>query len=235
MRRLLLMAAVGALPAAAMAAPVMEGFASAAAKGDVVQLRGIGWGQKGRFNLPSLGASGTFRRSAERVGVGMVDYVGGVDFTFERKGGAIAGRCRYHQGTSEWRDRIARNVRVETSVLEAPFSYRCEFLQEGRAIGSLTLDRAPGRPVDLRTLRAGEVEVSGARLTLRSVHTFAGSKLPTETPLGYTIIGSQGTVGAAYLNGGSRRLVLPKTGAEREAALLASLALALLWDPGDGD
>lgn len=218
------------------AAPAMSGMAAVATRGgETVELRGVGWSQKGRFELPTLGARGSFSRSAEKSGRGEVDYAGTVNFTVGPDGGAATtGQCRYFQGTSEFRDRPSRDLRVDTTVLTFPFTYSCRFLREGREIGSLTLTRAPGATIDLRTLRRGEVEVGEARLDLRSVHTFEGSQMPAETPLGYLMATKQGDVGAAYFNGGTRRFVLPKQGEAREAALLASLALALLWDPGDG-
>lgn len=234
---LILAAAALASPTVAHSSPVMTGMAAVAPNGQSVNLRGVGWGQKGRFELPELGTKGVFRRTAGSSGRGEVDYTGTVDFTLEgsREQPAITGQCRYHQGTSDFRDRIVPGVRVETTVLDLPFTYICRFLRDGQEIGTLMLDRAPGAVIDLRTLRRGEVQVGGARLDLRSVHTFEGSKMPAEMPLGYLMATKDGDVGAAYLNGGTRRLILPTAGDQREAALLASLALALLWDPGDGD
>ena len=233
---LISIAAALAMVTSAQATPVMGGFAAVAARGEAVELRGIGWGQTGRFELPALGSKGTFRRTAGSSGRGAVEYTGTVDFTLNTAmgRGATTGQCRYYQGTSEFRDRIGRGVRVETTVLDLPFTYSCRFLRDGLEIGTLTLDRAPGAMIDIRTLRLGKVQVAGARLDLRSVHTFEGSKMPTEMQLGYLMATKDGDIGAAYLNGGTRRLVLPGAGNEREAALLASLALALLWDPGDG-
>lgn len=229
--------AVAMLAAAgAKAAPVMSGFAAVVERGgETVDLRGVGWGQTGRFDAPALGMRGTFKRSAETSGRGEVDYTGSLDFTLSADGSkATEGRCRYFQGTSEFRDRPSRDLRIDTSVLALPFRYHCSFLRGGREIGALTLQRAPGATIDLRTLRRGEITLGDARLDLRSVHTFEGSRMPAEMPLGYLMASADGDIGAAYINGGARRLVLPKSGEEREAALLASLALALLWDPGDG-
>lgn len=234
--RLILAAAALAIATVAHSSPTMTGMAAVAPKGQSVNLQGVGWGQKGRFELPELGAKGVFRRSADSSGRREVDYAGTVDFTLDRgEHSAVTGHCRYRQGTSEFRDRIGRDVRVETTMLDLPFNYTCRFLREGQEIGKLMLDRASGAAIDLRTLRRGEVQVGSARLDLRSVHTFEGSKMPAEMPLGYLMAARDGDVGAAYLNGGTRRLVLPAAGDQREAALLASLALALLWDPGDGD
>lgn len=234
---LILGAATLAIATVAHSSPIMSGMAAVAPNGQSVNLRGVGSGQKGRFELPELGAKGVFRRTAGSSGQGEVDYTGTVDFMLDGTGehSATVGQCRYHQGTSEFRDRIAPGVRVETTVLDHPFTYTCRFLRDGEEIGTLMLDRAPGAVIDLRTLRRGEVRVGDARLDLRSVHTFEGSKMPTEMPLGYLMATKDGDVGAAYLNGGTRRLILPSSGDHRDAALLASLALALLWDPGDGD
>jgi len=233
--KVVVFAAALTMAAGAHAAPRMAGMA--AVQGDAVDLRGIGWGQSGRFELAALDAQGSYRRSAIKSGRGEVDYTGTVDFTLDRAGAneSVAGRCQYHQGTSESRDRIGRSVRLETTVLDLPFTYACQFSRGGREIGTLTLDRAPGTWIDIRTLRRGEVRMGATRLDLRSAHNFEGSKMPAEMPLGYLMASGDGDVGAAYLNGGTRRLILPKAGEQREAALLASLALALLWDPGDGD
>lgn len=233
--KLVLLAAALTMTAGGNAAPRMAGMA--AVQGDAVDLRGIGWGQSGRFELAALDAQGSYRRSASKVGRGEVDYTGMVDFTLDRAGEdePVEGRCQYHQGTSESRDRIGRSVRLETTVLDLPFTYACQFSRGGREIGTLALDRAPGAWIDVRTPRRGEVRLGATRLDLRSAHNFEGSKMPAEMPLGYLMATVDGDVGAAYLNGETRRLILPKVGEQREAALLASLALALLWDPGDGD
>lgn len=233
--KFVLFAATLIMATEAHAAPRMAGMA--AVQGDAVDLRGTGWGQSGKFELAALDAQGSYRRSASKSGRGEVDYTGAVDFSLIRAGETVPvlGRCEYHQGTSESRSRIGRTVRLETTVLDLPFTYACQFIRGGREIGTLTLDRAQGAWVDIRTLRRGEVRLGGTRLDLRSEHKFEGSKMPAEMPLGYLMANGDGDVGAAYLNGGTRRLMLPKTGEQREAALLASLALALLWDPGDGE
>ncbi len=59
----------------------------------------------------------------------------------------------------------------------------------------------------------------------------------TETPIGYWIDDAQGLpVAAVDTNGLTRvRLALPRDAAQRDAALMAGVAIATFWDPGDTD
>lgn len=240
---LALAAAALAMSAPAHAGPQMSGFAEIAARGDEEQLRGIGWGQSGRFTLTGSGAKGTFRRTADTVSsVELKSYEGTVDFAVSGPGldGELTGSCGYGQQAIEAGARVGRRARVDVAAITAPFAYSCRFFRDRQPLGELELRREQGGTVDIRAMRRGWIEIEGAILDLRSVHTFAGSRMPTEMPLGYTMARVEddrptADIGAAYLNGDTRRLVLPRDPKEREAALLASLALALLWDPGDGE
>jgi hypothetical protein len=241
--KIALAAAVFTLSTSALARPQMTGFAQVAATGDEEQLRGVGWGRSGRFTLAVSGATGTFRRNAETTSIfNRKSYEGTVDFTVSGPGidGELSGSCGYGQRTIEAGVRTGRRSRLGVEAITDPFAYSCLFSRDGQPVGQLELMREQGRPVDIRTMRRGFVETDHTALDLRSVHTFAGSRMPAEMPLGYLMARAEdkrpaADVGAAYLNGNARRLVLPRDPKEREAVLLASLALAFLWDPGDGD
>ena len=79
------------------------------------------------------------------------------------------------------------------------------------------------------------MRLGDTRIGLASVHRLGAGSLPTASPVGYTLAADDGIVGAVDLNGGRKRLALPRDPQLREAALLGSMALALFRDPGDGD
>ncbi len=218
-------------------------MAAIQATGDAEELRGIGWGQTGNFTLASSGARGNFRRGAETYERDELKAQSGtVDFSVAGPGihGKLSGSCGFEQETVGASAKVKRGVWIDASVLAAPYVYTCLFFRDAEPIGELSLERVPGRTMDIRTLRSGTVRTGGVPLALQSVHTFEGSRMPAEMPLGYTMARAADDragpeLAAAYLNGNTRYLVLPRQPAEREAALLASLALALVWDPGDGE
>jgi hypothetical protein len=230
-----LAAALIAVPA--QAAPPMAGFERIAATTDRVEITGVGWGRSGQFKLVGLEAAGRFDRSAEEAGgLGYKQQRGHVRFSLAGSGvaGALAADCGYLQESVSGSGAVG-SVETSTTVVVRPMNFRCDFTRDGQAVGGLTLRMVPGRMVDIRTLRAGTLRYGGEVLALRSVHTFEGSSLPAAMPLGYTMTRTNAEIAAAYLNGNTRILALPKDGPAREAALMAGIALALMWDPGDGD
>jgi hypothetical protein len=216
----------------------MTGLDRIAETTDRVDIKGVGWGQRGKFTLSGIDAAGQFDRSADEAGAdGYKWQRGHVRFALAGGGidGALTGTCRYAQDSVSDTMPVTRSVETTTTLTVRPFSFICDFSRDGQAAGILTLRMVPGRTVDIRTLRAGTLRYGGEVLALRSVHTFEGSKMPTAMPLGYTMTRANADIAAAYFNGNTRTLALPKAGPAREAALMAGIALALMWDPGDGD
>ncbi|WP_423142563.1 hypothetical protein ACOYW6_04215 [Parablastomonas sp. CN1-191] len=240
MNRAVLYAAglLAAFPSAGHAAPRMAGFDRIAETTDRVDIKGVGWGQRGRFTLSGIDAAGQFDRTADENSVdGYKRQRGHVRFSMAGAGlsGALTGSCGYGQDSLSETAPVSRSIETTTTVTVRPFNLVCDFTRDGQPAGVLTLRMVPGRTVDIRTLRAGTLRYGGEVLALRSVHTFEGSKMPTAMPLGYMMTRANAEIAAAYFNGGTRTLALPKAGPAREAALMAGVALTLMWDPGDGD
>ncbi len=77
--------------------------------------------------------------------------------------------------------------------------------------------------------------LGGVTVTMRSVHELVGTPLTVQVPIGYVIEHGGQAIAAVELNGTEPQLRLPGGGGDqRRAALLAALALALLWDPAAG-
>ena len=63
--------------------------------------------------------------------------------------------------------------------------------------------------------------------------TVLGGGLPTGMPLGYAFDVGGRQIGAVDLNGTNKTIYAPsRPGPERDAVLMASLALSVFWDPG---
>lgn len=65
-----------------------------------------------------------------------------------------------------------------------------------------------------------------------------GARVPTELPVGYRVADADTdeVIGAVDLTDFSRRVIaLPTSNSARPVSLVASIALAVFWDPGDTD
>jgi hypothetical protein len=113
-----------------------------------------------------------------------------------------------------------------------PFAYECEFDGVTNAILSLQEIKQRSDWIAARSRRVGEFRIADRTLELRSVHELVGSALTVDAPIGYVFERNGVAVGAIELNGLSPRLWLPvQDAALRRQALLAAVALAVLWDP----
>jgi hypothetical protein len=115
-----------------------------------------------------------------------------------------------------------------------PMAYRCEFggtAQPGRL--ELRESRSTGRVASMRRERSGEIVLGEIRWQLLSVRDIAGSALPVAVPIGYLIERDGRSIAAVELNGTEPVVLIAagSSGADRQAAVLAALSLALLWDP----
>lgn len=222
----------------------MDGFDAITAAGDRVDMTGIpGW-QDGDFRLG--GAQGHVRRRAVgatrewsgdpwgEVTLAVVKRTGtlGFDLSGSETGGRIEGRCRY--GRVEGRQQSGA---LSIGEPLRPLRLACAYRVDGRDAGSMDLTGIlPSRPT-LAEPRLGTVEVDGTMLMIDSNHAMTGGSQPLESPIGYVLSDRSGrVVGAIETNGtGTRRLVLPRSPAERRAAIAAMVTLGLFWDPGDTD
>lgn len=239
MRFVKFVAATGIL---AMAAPAfsgerMRGFEEVAARSERVDVTGLSGWYKGKFKLGEAGAGGTYRIVSQRDrGYGETARFGETRFTLSGPGidREYSGQCGFEMITAEDRLRTGR-WKLTISETLVPLTYRCSFARDGVEIGMLDLAEVASPGLSVKQQRAGAVIVGNRQLTLRSVHHFERGKLPGAAPLGYIVEEDGRGVAAADLNGGRKRLALPRDPQSREAALLAGMALALFWDPGDGD
>ena len=183
------------------------------------------FGETGRFELGR--SSGTFSRrsygvqradplskSRQTRAFGHVAFnVSGSDFR-----GAVSGHCRHLEGD------------VGTSrlqVTDLPFRYRCRFSRAGQPLDAeLLLDAAPlPTGLLLAESRAGEMRMNGRVFHLQAIHHSPAFAVRSGDPLGYRI----GNIGAVDVNASPRTIFAPVEGPDREAVLLAGVALSLLW------
>ena len=81
--------------------------------------------------------------------------------------------------------------------------------------------------------RAGELRLGQLTVAIRPIHQAQGGGLPTDMPLGYAFDVGGRQIGAVDLNGTNKTIYAPRQpGSERDAVLMASLALSVFWDPG---
>lgn len=199
-----------------------------AASTERLELTGMGAGRNGDFQLGQ--SIGTFTRSADRLGIFdplLVKHRGGGAFRLrELPGGSeLAGRCSY-------RENVVNAGPV--SVTRNRLAYYCDFARDGHPINA-TLVVVDPRP-QLGTLhgrdeRTGTLVYQGQVINLRSIHRFVGGGLPTPAALGYSFSVDGREIGAVDLNGLNKSLFVPRSGAQREAVIMGSVALATFWDP----
>lgn len=193
-----------------------------------LDLSGMGIGERGSFRLGS--SSGTFTRSADRLGIFdplLVRHKGAGSFRLQASQVApdLAGRCSYREGI----------VNVgPLSVTPDRLVFHCDFAREGRPIeASLVIadPKSTWGAAHGRDERIGTLVYEGRQFAVRSIHRDASGGLPTPHALGYSFSAEGREIGAVDLNGPNKTLHVPRTGPEREAVIAASVALSTFWDP----
>lgn len=180
----------------------------------------IGWGPEGigsNFDLVRDGYAARFGRMAFEISRADV-------------GGLAEARCAY----SREEERVAVGQVTLARPLE-PLRVTCRYRINGREAGILNLLAHPDSHTSYADGRKGEITIFGTSLALQTRHEIAEANVGIADASGYVMLGSDGQpVGALELTGGtSRRAVLPSNEAQRKAAVLAAVTLALFWDPGD--
>ncbi|KQN26707.1 hypothetical protein ASE86_11640 [Sphingomonas sp. Leaf33] len=230
------------LPTAATAGgPAMTGFQAFAARGDVIEVRkplfrdgtlrvgaAVGWVKRRAEGRTRSSGDTVFDYSqTARLGRTMFE-VTGADV-----GGQLGGTCAYFRSEERLDVGSASIARPR-----APLRMRCDFQRDGRPIGYLLLGAMvqPSQPIQ-PTARAGEVVIGSARLSLRTSHDLGPRGVRTDTAVGYWVDDAQGLpVAAIDTNGLTRvRVAVLRDPAQRDAALIAGIAIATFWDPGDTD
>lgn len=199
-----------------------------AASAERIELTGMGAGRSGDFHLGQ--ATGTFTRSADRLGIFdplLVKHRGGGSFRLrEFPGGSeLAGRC-------SWRENVVNAGPV--SVTAGRLVFQCDFARDGRPIDAslVMVDPRPAHgTLHGRDERTGTLLYQGQEIALRSIHRNASGGLPSSAALGYIFSVGGREIGAIDLNGLNKSLLVPRSGAEREAVILGSVALSTFWDP----
>jgi hypothetical protein len=193
-----------------------------------LDLTGMGGWQDGRFQLGS--SEGRFSRRATQTRL-FDTFVrdagrGSFEVTGPEFGGAASGHCGFEQ----------REIDAGVAVLpNGRLTYRCRFERAGESLnGGLLLAEVPhGSGAFAGRTRAGEIQLGDLRVGIRPVHHFQGGSMPTGTPFGYAFDVGGRQIGAVDLNGAKKTIYAPRaSGPERDAVLMASLALSVLWDPG---
>ena len=193
-----------------------------------LKLAGMGGWQDGHFRL---GASeGRFSRRATQTKLfdTFVRNAGSGSFEVAgpELGGTAGGRCGFEERE------------IDAGVVTLPngrLTYRCAFRRNGKPVaGGLMLAEVPhGTGAFAGRTRAGEVRLDGLAVDVRPIHRARGGSLPAGTPLGYSFHIDGRQVGAVDLNGTTKTIYAPRQpGPERDAVLMASLALSVFWDPG---
>jgi hypothetical protein len=190
-----------------------------------VAITGLGGAPRGEFRV--AGERGTFTRSASRLALFDALYEGEsavASFAFAPPG-EVASRCSMRRRTA--------NFGVLTYEFK-PMAYACSFSGTGQP-AQLTLAeaRSSSRVEPMKRERTGEMALGDVRIAVRSSHALAGSPLQTAAPIGYVFERDGRAVAAVEINGTEPVIILRagSNGNERQAVTLASLALALLWDP----
>lgn len=203
--------------------------AELAATAEPLQLTGMGFGQRGKFALG--GSSGTFARhslsartSEPFIPEDFTSFFG--DGSFSVTGADFAGRveadCRFLESEAD---------AGPATVTTIPFRYKCTFSRDGKPMdAALTLHAAPRRvgPL-LAETRSGRFAYAGRTVGIEPIHHSPQLGIPTSEPLGYRFVRDGTDIGAIDLNGERKTIYAPRSGADREAVLMAGLALSVLW------
>jgi len=199
-----------------------------------VSAEGFGGRNKGSYTIGDY--HGKFTRSESRLGIRDPLYVsskGKSSFTFQQQAHAepLESECRMTKG--------AVTVGIVTFDPKK-MSYRCEFRRGGTLQPASFVMGQPKRDgVKQRflatDLRSGESVIGSEQLMFESVHSYKGSPLSSQVPVGYLIRSGETVVGAVELTDWNPTLYLADdlADASREALLVTALAISVLRDPAD--
>ncbi len=193
-----------------------------AAEMEELALVGIGAGEVGRFTIGE--AEGEYSRGGERVDAfDTTSAAGGTSFSLRggSPGAQVTGFCQFSQKDVA----LGRGV---TATVE-PLFLQCNFERGGAPVGDVELNAGGLSGSE----RRGSMMFDGRMIEVKSVHKMQGSPLPTGMPLGYVFMDNGREIGGVDLNGGTKRVYLPRDPVLREAALTASVALAVFQEPED--
>ncbi len=210
----------GTVESARVALP--EGLAE---RSDIVELPKIGTGRHGRADV--LGQTLQFERSASRLA--LFD-----DFSVAQRS-ALRYSLIGGSGEPTVADCSVRRRTMAVGIVEwtaKPLTLACHFTSTG---ARLNLDEHRPGLGTLKIDRRGQLSVGGRNFSVRSLHRAQGGLFELAQPIGYVVEDLGRPVAAVETNGRRPRLFLPTDDPGlRQASLHALLALALMWDVGDG-
>jgi hypothetical protein len=199
------------------------------------RLRASGYGGKNRGHFSLGDYRGDFTRIESRFAVLDPLYAanrGKSSFTLEGPGidGTIAAECKFKE----------RVVTVGVLTFDAAkLAYVCDVTDGGGALGSLTLGEPKASGFKERVLaharRSGVADVDGIQIRVESLHAYEGSRLSSQTPVGYLLSLDSRPVGALELTDTEPTFVLQRDLSPelRRATFIAALGLSVLRDPAN--
>lgn len=208
-----------------------DGFAA-----DSTRIEFQGFGGYNRGNYRGEEFRGAFTRIESRLGVFDPLYVANKaksSFTIEDADGSvlIASECRAVERTT-----TVRIVSIDFDKL----TYECGFSGPEASGDTRFVLGEPKREGFKQKLlaqerRTGEAFVLGREFVFESVHEYHGSRLKSQTPLGYLLTSDGVVVAAVDLLDWNPIVHLSDTlpATERRAATIVALALATLRDPAN--
>lgn len=211
---LVLLAGCGAIQPARMSLPD-----DLAARGERIELSGLGAGTQGR--APVLGRTLWYERSASRLSL------------FDELARTDRSALQWRWGDidtvrADCRSRRRTHAAGIVEIVGRPLEIECRFEPDG---ARLTLAETRGSMRSLASERRGDYWHHGARWTVRSLHRPQGAVIDVAQPLGYVFEDAGRAFAAVELQGTRPVLHLPPAGdARRDRVLPGLLALALLWD-----
>lgn len=202
------------------------------ASADRLSVSGFGGHNKGSFEF--TGYRGEFTRGESRLGIFDPLYVanrGKSSFTLRRtdSGDTISGSCRMEKN--------AVTIGIVTFDPKK-MSYVCD-IRAGTQAATLVLGQPKRKGFKERLLandlRRGELNLYGHYLTMESVHSYKGTKLGSQSPVGYLLLQGDRVVAALELTDVNPTIIIARdlSGELRESVLTGALALAVLRDPAD--
>lgn len=197
-------------------------------------VEGYGGANRGRFRIAPY--SGEFTRIESRLGIFDPLYAsnrGTASFSLigPEIDGTIQADCRFKQ-----------NVATIGIVSFDPrkFGFTCELTGQGSYLpGRLTLSQPRPEGFKQRVLardaRRGIAEFGPAAIEVESVHAYAGSRIQSQTPVGYLLRLDSRVIGALELTDINPTVFLASdlTGEARLMTLLTAISVSLLRDPAN--
>lgn len=204
------------------------------ASSERIPISGFGGHNKGTFRLADL--DGEFKRGESRLGIFDPLYVsnsGKSSFTLRepQAGEVISADCEFSK----------KAVTIDIVTFDPrKFTYQCDFRRSGSLLGArlaVGQPKASGFKQKLlaHDLRRGEAIVFDQHVLIDSVHSYKGTKLKSQPPIGYRLSIGERAVAALELTDVNPTLFVATDVQDdlRRSIYATALALAVLRDPAN--